>query len=375
MLKRPTARVLATAALVLLILGACSPTESYPPPPPRTLASAERALRIGDINRLRSDLGKDAGLATRAADLAARFDPQAWLVATGTATREHDLERIYKSMQAGNDAELAVMMGFGHQALTADILDGGSSIYARRASGRNYFSSGPQPLDLMNGASLPMLPDDCFAMHATLWGRLEGRSYRLKYALDVNGVTSLQAAHELAHEDFEIGPEIVRHVDAAATLTAALANWKLDLSGLRDERWYGAEFSLLRPSGELLLLKLASDDRGWALLESSTSTQSQRLNAKRDERLRVIQRRAIDFERARGHWPQEFGDLSWELLNVKDPTAEEGLFGWIDYAGSPAIMLELAPEANSGYAVRSTTVTSKGQRAITRGGEFIWLKP
>ncbi|MEZ5993225.1 MAG: hypothetical protein R3E76_12860 [Planctomycetota bacterium] len=332
-------------------------------------------MRIGDIDRLRSDLNKDAGLAARAVKLASYLDPEAWLVATGTVTREHDLGRAYKAMLAGNDAELAVMMGFGDQALTADILDGGSSIYARRANGRNYFDSGPQPLDLMNDVLLPQLPESCLAMHLSFWGRLKGRSYRLRYGFDGGGVTTLQAAYELAREEFEIAADATRHGDAIGAIPVAFRSWGLDITCLNDERWFGAEFRLLRPDGTLLHLKLARDQHGWALTESAVSTRDERLSAKRDERLRIIQKRLKDYVRALGSWPDKLGKISSEWLNVKDPTGEQGLFGWIDHSDKRVIMLVLAPGADSGYAARSTSVTDKGQRAITMDGNFIWLKP
>ena len=72
-----TARVFASAILVLSALTACSPPDRPAPPEPRSLESAILAMRTGDVARLRSDLGKGKGLARRASGLSERLDPEA----------------------------------------------------------------------------------------------------------------------------------------------------------------------------------------------------------------------------------------------------------------------------------------------------------
>lgn len=207
-------------------------------------------------------------------------------------------------------------------------------------------------------------------MHACLWGRLEGRNVRLRYGYDRTGVTDLQALPELAVEAFDIGESAGRYSSAADCLPKT--NWGLDVAGLDDERWYGAEIRLVRPDGALLRIKLARDDQGWARLESATSTQSERLGALRDKRLGLLGRRAADYLRTSGRWPRRLNELSWQPVDLCDPTADRG---WGDYAEKPSAGLELAPDAESGYAARCTELTARGRRAVTRDGSFVWLQP
>lgn len=363
------ARGLVFTALVPLLFACCTPAPDYPPPEPRTLAAAERALRSGNLPALRRELGKDRGLCEQARALADTLDPDAWLIALGAVNREHDLAAAARAMLAGDDAALADALGFSEQQLHADILGGGASVFARRADGRNYYEQGAQPIALLEGVNPPGLPDGALALSVTLWGIQKERRYRLSYTFNRTGVAELQAVHELGRDAIDAsGP---RHVDISTALPPGALR-ALELASLEEPRWYGAEFRLLQSDGSLEHALLGRNELGWALAESGASSLAQRLDERRDERLRFLARRISDFVRTMGRRPRSFNEVSHKPADLVDPAAPAGRRGWADYDARPQAGFQLGEGEE--FLLAATHVGPHGRRVIASDGVPAWLK-
>lgn len=363
------ARGLVFAALVPLLFACCTPAPDYPPPEPRTLAAAERALRRGDLPILRRELGKDRGLCDHARALADTLDPDAWLIALGAVNREHDLPAAARAMQAGDDDALADALGFSEQQLRADILGGGASVFARRADGRNYYETGAQPIALLEDVQLPGLPPGALALSVTLWGIRQERRYRLSYTLNRAGVAELQAVHELGRDAIDAGGP--RHAGIASALPPGALR-ALELADLAEPRWYGAEFRLLLQDGTLEHALLGRNDQGWAAAQAGAGSLPQRLAERRDERLKFLARRVSDFERTMGRRPRGFHEISHKPAQLVDPAAPAGRRGWADYDARPLPGFELGDGAE--FSLAATHADAEGRRVIAGDGTLGWLK-
>ena len=366
-------RGLLIAALVFL-LGACSAPPPEAPATTRSLISAVEALRLGDLARLRDEQGKGHGAAKNGSWHAVHLDPEAWLIVLGASTREYDFAAAANAMRDDNDAAFAAALGFDDQQLLADILGGGGSIYSRRADGRNWYEVGPQPVDLLNGFSHSELPQGCIALETTLIGTLEERRFNVSFGIDTVGVTNLTARLELAQEPAAIPDRAARYLDPLMALPSTGKLRQLALVSLQDERWESASFTLLHADGTIERAKLARNDDGWVLVESSAEPLIERLAAQRDERLEFLRLRALGFERTSGRWPRGLHEISFKPSQLTDPAAPDGRRGWADHDQKPPAGLELATSADAEYAVIATHVTAQGRRAVSRDGRFIWLK-
>jgi hypothetical protein len=363
---------LVITALVLLLFS-CTHKED-PPPEPRTLQSGWRAIATGDLERLRADLGKDAGFAERATHLAQDLDPEGWLVAVGASGREHRLGQAAEAMRAGDDGALREALGFGDQALKSDILQGGHSIESRRAGGRKYYRKAPQAIDLMDGMSLPALPGNAQAMHAVLFGTLDGRQYRLGYGLNLQGLTDLRASRELAYTSADRPDNASAFSSADAALPRTAEWYKLNVDALDDERWYAARLTLLLKDGTLLRCEIERDG-GWYLLKNSRSTLTARLEQLRDERLQHFAAHANMIARSLGRWPRGTHELSLKGFEYIDPTAPDARRGWAKYDADPPRHLQLADDpGETGVAAWSNQRTPTGHRAVRRDGTLTWKR-
>ncbi|MCB9893301.1 MAG: hypothetical protein H6839_02505 [Planctomycetes bacterium] len=358
---------------MLLLLAACAPPDPAPRPVPRSLEAAETALRAADVEQLRAELGKGRGLAQRGHELAARLDPPAWLVAMGADEREHDLVAAIEAMRAGDDMALQAALGFGPQDLAASIFNGGASVYARRAGGRNYYESGPQPLDLLNHANVPSLPEGWLASGVTLWGTMEGRQFRVDYTLDATGVVNLDGGIWQATTSMKVPPRTTHYADPMAALPAAAR--VLSVSGLVAPQFWGARLRLIGVGARVLRVELGRDENGWALCDYSDTALQERLGAIRDERLDFIRRRALGFQRSSGRWPRGLHELTFAKSELSDPTSSSGRLGWGDYDAAPSVDFEVAPSEDAEYAAACKESTSAGRRAVSVDGSFFWLKP
>lgn len=329
-------------------------------------------MASGDLERFRADLGKGEGFAARAADLARDLDPEGWLVAVGAIDREHNLVDAAAAMRPGDDSALREALGFGDQALRRDILLGGHSIEQKHANGQMYFEKRAQAIDLMDGAALPDLPAGALALHATLFGRISGREYRLTYGHNRHGVTDLQAVRELG---FTRPP---RPEGAAAFTDPGLARprtaeWNgLDLSALRDNRWYAARLKLLLDNGTLLSCELGRED-AWFLTGSARTTMAERLGDERDARLMRLHGNVKMMARSLGRHPRGPHELSLQAWEYTDPAAPGARKGWARYDADPPRHLRIAEDPDAeGVTCYSSHRTEQGRRAVTRDGTLTW---
>ncbi|MCA8916836.1 MAG: hypothetical protein KDB90_15695 [Planctomycetes bacterium] len=291
----------------------------------------------------------------------------------GADEREHDLVAAMTSMRAGDDAALETALGFGPQDLATTVFNAGASVFARRAGGRNYYESGPQPLDLLDDGPTPTLPEGFLVMAVTLWGSVDGREFRVDYAFDESGLVNLDGVLWQATTSMEIPPRAARYPDPQH----ALPGWagKLAVEGLLKPAYWGAKFRLVAMDGTLQRIELGRDERGWALCDGSNTSLQERLGSLRDERLEFIRRRANDFRRTSGRWPRGLHELTFAAKQLSDPTSDLGRLGWADYEASPAVGFEVAPDEAAEYAAACTQTGPAGRRAIRRDGSYFWLEP
>ncbi|MCL4730897.1 MAG: hypothetical protein KJ044_10740 [Planctomycetes bacterium] len=344
-----------------------------PPSGPDALGDAARLLQRGDRRALAAALGHGPGYAAVARELSDRLDPRAWLVAMGASWREHDLGACARAMTHGDDAALAVALGFGEQALNADILHAGRSVFARRSGGMDYYEEGPAPLSLLDNtvrfAPAPQWP----ALEAALWGDAGGRTARLRLGLRRGAVTTLQAAAETV----DLPPrarDAARHADARAAAGSAGAD--LGLPRLEALHWLGLEVRAVSEQGELWTLRLGRDDRGWCLVESSRVTLAQRLESERDRRLEHLRRLALELQRASGAWPADESRLTLRPADLCDPSAPSGRRGWAEFDAAPPRTIALRQPDSDRPRDPAAVCLERGPggfRAITRDGTLTWL--
>jgi hypothetical protein len=359
---------------LVLFLAACTTATPEPPPEPRSLISAVEAMRTGDLARMRADQGKGAGLTAHGSALALHLDPEAWLVAMGASDREHDLAAAAKAMGEGSDSALADALGFSEQQLTADILGGGGSVYSRRSDGRNFYETGPQPVDLLGGFSPPGLPGGCLAFEATLRGALNERRFKVSLGMDAGGVTNLQAGLDQAADPAALPARAARYTDPKLSLPSTGLLRHLDVSSLADARWLGAELTLLREDATIERVQLARDDAGWALVETSVETRDERLGKLRDERLDHLRLLAMAYERTSGRWPRGLHEISFKPWQVVDPVSPSGRLGWADHDKKPQAGLQLSESIDAAYAAIATHASDNGRRAVTLDGGYVWIR-
>jgi len=359
------------SALAFVLVASCAPV-SPPPPGPETLPGLEASLRRGDISALRRGLGHGPGYARQAGQLANTLDPRAWLVAMGATGREHDLSGCVKAMAANDDAALASALGFGDQALQADVLQAGRTVFSRRSGGLDYFESGKAPLDLFDPAIVPAHDDSLLAAEFTYWGDADGRTTRLRVGRRGGAFTNLQATADAALDAPPRARDARRDPTASAAGGAQLRGF--NLPELKESHWLGLEARGVTPQGDILLARLGRDAEGWYLVEFTRSTMTQRLEAERDKRLEHVRRLATDLQRAAGRWPGAESYLTLRPTDLCDPSAPDARRGWADHDARPPVGIALLqPAGAKDPAVACKHATAQGARAITREGNLIWL--
>lgn len=356
-------RGLLIAAASALFFSACWETPE-PAPHPRSLAAAEVALRTGDLDALRHSLRIDDGVAARARELAQRLDPEAWQIAMGVHGREVNLAAAAKAMQAGDDAAFRDAAGLRDQSLRADALQGGLSVDIKRSNARNYYERGHAPLDLLTGCSFPATSGGAQALHYVLYGTMNDRRFMARVGLGPEGAIALSARRDLAAVTPKLPADAPRGADATA-----LASLPLDF--LHDRRFTGAEAWQLERDGTLRHVQLHRDGGDWVLIEESSRTLEQRLQAERDRRLTYIYRRAAEFQRNAGRAPRGEHELSVKPAEYVDPVAASGRLGWADHDPQPAKGLKLA--GTDTVAAQATEPDREGRtRFIDETGTLGW---
>lgn len=362
-------RGLAIGPALVFVLCACAPVPP-PPPPGGSLAEARAALSRGDAVALRACLGHGAGLAARAGGLAERLDPRAWLAVMGASWREHDLAACQRAMQAGDDTALASALGFGPQALAADILQAGRTVYPDRSGGMDYFSTSEAPLSLLEGELIPALAAGVAGYELAAWGRAGDRLCRVRAGRNARGISNLQASADPALD----GPARPRNSARAATPIGAVGDCRQGLPLLSQSHWIGLEVRVVADDGTLEEVRLGRDEQGWYMVERTVTGLQARLESERDRRLELIRRTALGVMQASGRWPRDESQITLRAQDYADPASPQGRRGWADHDTVPPRGLRLvAPGAAQDIAVEATHPGPSGRRAITREGNLVWL--
>lgn len=324
-------------------------------------------MRTGDQDRLRRELGKDSQLAARAKALRETLDPQAWLVALGAVTREHDLQAAASAMNADDGAALRDALGFSRQAIADDILAATHSVEARRANDMNYFVDASPAIAAFDGWEFPPLAAGLAAYHVTALAAVGERRVRIHFGCDSRGLTDLRAAFDIAGRTRPVFIPLGR-----AALASDVLKSPLDVGWLDDPRFHEATIRVLHEDGSLAVARLARDG-DWLLVEHATQPLQQRLAEQRDGRLLRIQRTAADHAARHGRWPRDAALLILKAADWSDPAAPAADRGWADFTSSPpqGIELRTAPEPGDVAAI-ALAVTPDGRRAVTRRGNLIW---
>lgn len=338
-----------------------------PPPEPRSALAAVHSLRRGDRASHLHNIGKGPGVLQRALALQQRLDPQAWLVAMGAVTRQHNLAAAAAAMHAGDEAALLAALGCGDQPLRLELLDANHSVTAVRAGGRNYYRFAEPAADALNDWEPPPLPPGALALHVTALAEVGERDCRLQFGCDENGMTDLRVAIDQA------GRSKAPPSHDASAHEGALSAMGLSPSALQLDRYVEVTVRLLQADGSLYTTRLVRAGQDWALLEHNHSTIATRLAEQRDGRLTRIQLTAASLALRNGRWPAA-PDLLLRPADWFDPASPRARNGWSEYENSPPRGLELAhaPEPDD-VAVFALHRQPQGRRAITRKGELKWI--
>ncbi|MBX3461402.1 MAG: hypothetical protein KF696_15765 [Planctomycetes bacterium] len=321
------------------------------------------ALRGGDLASHRENIGKDTGLMARALELQQTLDPQAWLVALGAVTREHNLPAAAAAMQRNDEAALAGALGCHEQALRKELLDANHSVHAVRAAGVNYYRRAQPAADAFEGWQPPPLPPGALAYHISALVSVGERDCRLHFGRDRHGMTDLRAAVDLAGKVAPTG---------GPDATAAMAATGLDTALLPATRYRDLTVRVLMHDATLHLLRLAVDGQGWRLYEHAVTTLAQRLESARDGKLMRIYRTASDLSLRLSRWPAEY-ELLLGAADWFDPAAPGARNGWAEYEAAPARGFELRQAREPGdIGVIALHQQPQGRRAITRKGDYVW---
>ncbi len=359
------ARGLALSALVLCIC-ACTPPPQTQPPADDSAEAALDALRTGDYERLQARLGKGDGLLQRALELQKTLDPEAWRVALGVPTRQHDMLAAARALSAGDEAALREALGCGEQALRADILNATHSIATVRAGNRNFYRDTDPPVQAFEGLAMPALPDGAIAWHVTALATLGEKRVQLNVGRGRQGMLDLRAAFDLAGVKARTLPE---RADALADLLPSTLQ-SLDPAWADDPRFIDITLRLLLQDGTLCTARCARVDGRWAPVESSTNTIAERLLARADGRLKRILAAANDYARQRAKWPPNASLLT---LGASDWANPQTALGWVEFDADPPRGFELLQAPNpTDTAVIALQPTPQGRRAINRVGNLLW---
>lgn len=325
------------------------------------------SLRKGDRASHLHNIGKGKGVLQRALELQQRLDPQAWLVAMGVVTRQHNLAAAAAAMHAGDEAALLAALGCGEQPVRLELLDANHSVAAVRAGGRNYYRVAEPAAGVLTGWQPPPLPPGALAYHVTALAEVGERECRLQFGGDEAGMTDLRVAIDQAGRS-----KAPPSYDASAA-DGALSAMRVSANSLQLDRYVEVTVRMLQSDGSLHTARLVRAGQDWALLEYNQSTIATRLAEQRDGRLTRIQLTAASLALRNGRWPAE-PDLLLRPADWFDPASPQARNGWAEHDASPPKGLELAhaPEPDD-VAVFALHRHPQGRRAVTRKGELKWI--
>lgn len=361
-------RGLALGPALVLLLAACAPAPA-PAPAPGSFDDAAAALSRADAPALRKALGLGPGLAARAAELASRLDPRAWLVVMGASWREHDLAACARAMQARDDAALNAAIGIGEQALAAEILQAGRTVYTRRTGGMDYYHNSAAPLTLLAPALAPATSAGVEGYELTAWGRADDRVCRVRVGRNRRGMSNLSAAADPALD----GPARPRSSARFDTPANAAAGVSQALPPLDETHWMGLEARIVLADGGMETLRLGRDEGGWYLVERNRQSLAERLESERDRRLDLLRRTAAGLLQASGRWPRDESQITLRPVDYTDPASGPGRLGWADHDATPPRGIRLAqPQTGTDVAAECLEPVQGRRRVITRDGVLGW---
>ncbi len=333
---------LATAlwGAVALFMAACSPPGEPAPVTPGSLDSALLATRRGDLDALRRDLGKEAGLRARARAEMARLDPEAWLVAQGARWREHDLDAAYR---ARDDAAMRVALGFTDDALVSTLLSAPSRVSERYSDGRRYFRSVDPTLNLIRDLAPQACPAGLAACLYRYKSELSERECVARVGFAGSALTELYAGEDIGQPEALDSSKPV-FASPAAALGAEFAPIAPAMPGPLPASARSLELVALDGEGTIYWVLLATKDSRWQARFAVRTTQAQRLQRAQEAVLKAIWQAALNSQKKLGRWPAAH-ELELRASDWVDSAAPNSERGWQTHAPNPAAGFRLAAQA------------------------------
>ncbi|MEE9312670.1 MAG: hypothetical protein V3V10_09700 [Planctomycetota bacterium] len=347
---------------VFLAASVTSCTWSTPEKPvkPSDLASATMAIRTGDYAAFSSALGKTEADQKFYSDIYNKLDPEAFLLATGARDRQFDLAAIVRYVSStGVRLE---HLGFTEQALRTDILNATTSTYTMRAGGKKYYRKLKAPYHQIP-ERWPSLPQSMLARRVKFSVVNGPRIVTVCFTQSSRGLESLQAYMNLGtNKPKKIGPDVglAELIEQAGLLPV----------GVFQRAPLELEIAALSKQGDITMGKFIRGKNGWKQLISEQTTLAQRLDKIRDERLKLMARRAKQFEKTHGQ-PKRLDDFQNYSREVIDPTSKAGERNWASWMPVKAPQFRLSSDES--LLIESLSRASDGRiRAVNNDGQLIW---
>lgn len=338
-------------------------------------------MRTGNLAAYRVGIRKGAGLARRACDLMQALDAEAWLVALGAKRREYDLVACRAAALEGDDEALAEALGFGDQALRANVIDAPSTIYYQRAQDQRWVRTTEAPLKWLDELQPAPCASPLLAYMQVLVAKRDATTQRLCVGHDGIGVTELSGGEELAPPQTPstlAGPVAQSPAEAMEYLAESDTRF-LELrrgAGLTSLRLFnGLALDLLAVKADGTLFEVRLVYRGgWYMQSATYSGRDERLAAARDDSMKRILAAAQQWAKHRGRWPAAVNDLPLPMRDLVDATAGTSRLGWERYNPHATPGYTIHPPADGEIALRAVELGRDGRRrALTHKNELIWL--
>ncbi|MCF6228121.1 MAG: hypothetical protein L3J82_05565 [Planctomycetes bacterium] len=347
---------------VFLAAGVTSCTWSSPeePPNPSDLARATLAIRTGDYSAFLAAANKTKADQKFYTDIYSTLDPEAFLLTTGARDRQFDLAAIVRDISStGVRLE---NLGFTEQALRTDILNATNSTYTMRAGGKKYYRKLKAPYHQVP-ERWPSLPESMLARRVKFSVANGPRIVTVCFTQSSRGLESLQAYVNLGtNKPKEIGPDV--------GLAKLIEQSGLQPTGEFQNAPFELEITTLSKQGTIVEAVFKRSTDGWLLANNEQRTLVQRLGKIRDERLKLMGRRAKQFEKTHGQ-PKRLEDFQNYSREVIDPTAPAGKRNWASWAPVKAAQFKLS--SDDGLLIESLSKALDGKiRAVNKDGQLVW---
>ncbi|MHC4839513.1 MAG: hypothetical protein ACYTDT_00945 [Planctomycetota bacterium] len=346
-------------------LSACTWSSREKPEPDSVLLRAKQALKTGSFAELAASTNKTASTHRFYSDLFTKLDPEAFLLSTGARDRQFDLNTVTSQLggPAPDSESLNDSLGYTDQALRSDILNALRSSYALRAGGKRYFRKIDPPVDVIPD-DWPELPASLLARRISFSVAGKPRIITVTFTQSQRGLESVQASIDLAkNEPEDIGED--------SDLAAVVAKAGLAEIGEFPASPYRIEVATVDADGTIRRAEFVRDPRGWAASTIETTTLTQRLGGIRDERLKLMARRAQQFEKNQNRKPKRLEDFQNLTRDVVDPVSEAGSRDWASWMPVKSAHFRLSDDES--LVVECIATDSAGRvRAVTKDGQLVW---